>query len=312
MELRQLRYFVRVVELGSMSRAALDLNLVQSALSQQISRLEGELSARLLQRSRKGVTPTEAGMAFFREAQLALRHAEQAARAARQARLSGTVSVGLAPTTAAVLGLPLMHAMRQRYPDVRLHMVESLSGHLTQMLNARQLDLAVLFETDAARRWSVTPLLEEKLYLIRSRRGLPAKAGASVSIAELADMPLILPTGPHGLRSTLDAAFARAGIRPVLAAEIDSLALLMDAVDAGLGATLQPWAAVGRFADADRRFHLAELSDPLARRPNVLCSLSDDELSPAALAARVVLADCARERVSSGLWVGARLIHHDS
>ncbi|MBK9198066.1 LysR substrate-binding domain-containing protein [Candidatus Skiveiella danica] len=312
MELRQLRYFVRVVELGSISRAALDLDLVQSALSQQISRLEGELSTRLLQRTTKGVTPTEAGMAFFREAQLALRHAEQAARAARQARLSGTVSVGLAPTTAAVLGLPLMHAMRQRYPDVRLHMVESLSGHLTQMLNARQLDLAVLFETDAARRWSVTPLLEEKLYLIRSRRGLPAKAGASVSIAELADMPLILPTGPHGLRSTLDAAFARAGIRPVLAAEIDSLALLMDAVDAGLGATLQPWAAVGRFADADRRFHLAELSDPLARRPNVLCSLSDDELSPAALAARVVLADCARERVLSGLWVGARLIHHDS
>lgn len=312
MELRQLRYFVRVVELGSMSRAALDLNLVQSALSQQISRLEGELSARLLQRTRKGVTPTEAGMAFFREAQLALRHAEQAGRAARQARLSGTVSVGLAPTTAAVLGLPLMHAMRERYPDVRLHMVESLSGHLTQMLNARQLDLAVLFETDAARRWSVTPLLEETLYLIRSRQGLPPNAAATVSMAELGALPLILPTGPHGLRSTLDAAFARAGLRPVLAAEIDSLALLMDAVDAGLGATLQPWAAVGRFANAAQRFHLAALDDPLARRPNVLCSLSDDELSPAALAARVVLADCARARVNAGQWMGATLSHHDS
>ena len=312
MELRQLRYFVRVVELGSMSRAALDLNLVQSALSQQISRLEGELSARLLQRTRKGVTPTEAGMAFFREAQLALRHAEQAGRAARQARLSGTVSVGLAPTTAAVLGLPLMHAMRERYPDVRLHMVESLSGHLTQMLNARQLDLAVLFETDAARRWSVTPLLEETLYLIRSRQGLPPNAAATVSMAELGALPLILPTGPHGLRSTLDAAFARAGLRPVLAAEIDSLALLMDAVDAGLGATLQPWAAVGRFANAAQRFHLAALDDPLARRPNVLCSLSDDELSPAALAARVVLADCARARVNAGQWMGAMLSHHDS
>ncbi|MGA8391286.1 MAG: LysR family transcriptional regulator, partial [Burkholderiaceae bacterium] len=86
MELRQLRYFVRVVELGSISRAALDLNLVQSALSQQISRLESELATRLLQRTRKGVSSTEAGMAFFREAQLALRHAEQAARAAREAR----------------------------------------------------------------------------------------------------------------------------------------------------------------------------------------------------------------------------------
>ena len=86
MELRQLRYFVKVVEAGSMSRAALDLDLVQSALSQQISRLESELSTRLLQRSAKGVVPTEAGLAFFREAQLVLPHAEQAARAAQQSR----------------------------------------------------------------------------------------------------------------------------------------------------------------------------------------------------------------------------------
>jgi LysR family tcuABC transcriptional regulator len=104
MELRQLRYFVRIVELGSMGRAALDLNMVQSALSQQISRLEGELCTRLLQRTAKGAVPTEAGLAFFREAQLALRHADQAARAAQQARLTGTVSVGLSPTTASVLG----------------------------------------------------------------------------------------------------------------------------------------------------------------------------------------------------------------
>jgi LysR family tcuABC transcriptional regulator len=128
---------------------------------------------------------------------------------------------------------------------------------------------------------------------------------------EIADLPLILPTGPHGLRSTLDAAFARARIRPAQVAEIDSLALLMDAVDAGLGMTVQPWAALGRFADADSRFHLAEISDPLARRHNVLCSLSDDELSPAALAARVVLSDCARERVQSGTWLGVHWLHHD-
>ncbi len=152
MELRQLRYFVRVVEQGSMSRAALDLDVVQSALSQQITRLESELATRLLQRTPRGVTPTEAGLAFFREAQLTLRHADQAVRAAQQARLSGTVTVGLAPTTSGVLGLPLMQAMRTRYPDVRLHMVESMSGHLTAMLHARELDLAVLFDTTCTRR----------------------------------------------------------------------------------------------------------------------------------------------------------------
>ncbi len=308
MELRQIRYFVRVVELGSMSRAALELDMVQSALSQQISRLEGELSTRLLQRSSKGVTPTEAGLAFFREAQLTLRHAEQAARAAQQARLSGSVSVGLAPTTAAVLGLPLLRAMRERYPDVRLHLVESMSGHVTTMLNARQLDLAVLFNTDPARRWSVMPLLEEKLYFMRARKGLGAKVPAKVRAASLKDVPLIMPTGGHGLRSALDAVFARAHIQPRIVAEIDSLAMLMEAVDAGIGGTLQPWSAVGRYSDATERFALSELAEPQARRPNALCSLSDDELSPAGLAARVVLADCVRELVRSGRWVGASLL----
>jgi LysR family transcriptional regulator, regulatory protein for tcuABC len=313
MELRQLRYFVRVVELGSMSRAALDLNLVQSALSQQISRLESELSTRLLQRSPQGVTPTEAGVAFFREAQLTLRHADQAVRSAQQARLSGTVSVGLAPTTAAVLGLPLMRAMRERYPDVRLHMVESLSGHLAAMLNARQLDLAVLFESglgsqhnlQTARRWSVLPLLEEDLFLICARAHSDSSRPARVRIAQLAGEPLILPTGPHGLRSTLDAAFARARVAPSVVLEIDSLAMLMEAVDAGLGATLQPWAAVARFPDAATRFHMARITDAQVRRVNLLCGLSDDELSPAALAARVVLLDCARGLVRSGAWLGA-------
>lgn len=311
MELRQLRYFVRVVELGSMSRAAIDLDVVQSALSQQIARLEGELATRLLQRSSKGVTATEAGLAFFREAQLALRHADEAARAAQQSRLSGSVSVGLAPTTASVLGLPLMQAVRERYPDVRLHMVESLSGHLSSMLNARQLDLAVLFDTDPGRRWSVTPLVEEKLFLIRARTGsrpLPAK----IRLAQLAELPLILPSGPHGLRATLDAAFSGGRLRRLLPIEIDSLAMLMDAVRAGLGCTIQPGAALARFPDAAQVFEVSEITDARVRRLNSLCSLSDDELSPAGLAVRVTLAECARALVDSGGWAGARWTHHDA
>ena len=307
MELRQLRYFVRVLELGSISRAALDLELVQSALSQQISRLESELSTRLLQRTSKGVVATEAGMAFFREAQLTLRHADQAVRAAQLSRLTGAVSVGLASTTAAVLGLPLMRAMRERYPDVRLHMVEGMSGHLTSMLNSRQLDLTILFDTQAARRWSVLPLAEEKLFLIQARSG-EVKAVASIRMADLKDVPLILPTGTHGLRSALDAAFLRANFKPQLAAEIDSLAMTMAAVEAGLGSTVQPWAALAGLPDAAKRFTWAEIADTQVRRVNAICSLSDDELSPAALAARVVLADCARELVTSKQWLGVKLI----
>ncbi len=307
MELRQLRYFVRVLELGSISRAALDLKLVQSALSQQISRLESELSTRLLQRTSKGVVATEAGMAFFREAQLTLRHADQAVRAAQLSRLTGAVSVGLAPTTAAVLGLPLIRAMRERYPDVRLHMVEGMSGHLTSMLNSRQLDLTILFDTQAARRWSVLPLVEEKLFLIQAKSDDTPVANRT-RMADLKDIPLILPTGTHGLRSALDAAFVRAKFKPQLAAEIDSLAMTMAAVEAGLGSTVQPWAALAGLPYAAKRFSWAEIADTQVRRVNAICSLSDDELSPAALAARVVLADCARELVTSKQWLGVKLI----
>jgi LysR family tcuABC transcriptional regulator len=89
-------------------------------------------------------------------------------RAAQQARLSGHVSVGLAPTTATVLGVPLMRAMQRALSRGTAAHGRGLSGHLTTMLHARQLDLAVLFQTDPPRRWSVTPLLEEKLFLIAS------------------------------------------------------------------------------------------------------------------------------------------------
>src|ERR1700752_1712254 len=108
MELRQLRYFVSVVEHGSMGKAALELGIVTSALSQQISRLESELATRLLQRTSGGVVPPAAGIAFWRQAQLALRHVDDAALAARQARLTGHVSVGLATSMIGLLGVEFM------------------------------------------------------------------------------------------------------------------------------------------------------------------------------------------------------------
>jgi LysR family transcriptional regulator, regulatory protein for tcuABC len=305
-ELRQLRYFVAVVTRGSMGKSAQDLGVVTSALSQQISRLEGELSVRLLQRTAAGVVPTDAGLAFFQQAQLALRHADDAVAAAQQARLSGHVSVGLPPTTAAVLGLPLMRAMRERYPAVRLHLVESLSGHLAAMLNARQIDLAIVFNANAGRRWSVQPLLTERLYLLAAADlpGAPTPRRA-LKLVQLGRLPLILPSGPHGLRSTLDKAFAAARVQPNIVAEIDSLGVLMDAVRSGLGASLQPGAATARLKDG--QVVAVPLSDATARRENLLASLSDDELSPAALAARVVMDQVARDLVTCGQWPGAVL-----
>ncbi|HEY4541902.1 MAG TPA: LysR substrate-binding domain-containing protein [Noviherbaspirillum sp.] len=306
MELRQLRYFVRVVELGSMGRAALDLGVVTSAMSQQISRLESELSTRLLQRTSTGVIPTEAGLAFLRQAQLALRHADDAARAARLARLSGHVSVGMAPTTSSMLGLPFLAAMREHYPDIRVHLVESLSGNLISMIGARQLDLAVLFQTERLQRWSAMPLLEERLFVI-GPKGMPGLPTAKkITLKKLGALPLILPSRTHALRAVLDNAAAHGDSPLNVQAEIDGLAMLMDAVRAGFGATIQPGAAVARSTDAD--LSMTEISDRSVRRTNYLVSLSDDELAPAGLAARTVLARVGRTLVEEGRWPGAHLL----
>ncbi|EAW8146986.1 tricarballylate utilization LysR family transcriptional regulator TcuR [Salmonella enterica subsp. enterica] len=305
MELRQLRYFVRIIETGSMGSAAQDLDIGVSALSQQMSRLENELAIRLLQRTSRGVTPTNAGLAFYSQAQLALRHADDAILAAREARLSGHVSVGMAPSTASILGIPFIHAMQENYADVRLHVVESLSGNLERMINTRQIDLAVVFQKDKILRWSARPILEEQLFLIGSHALLAALPDNPITPEQLAGIPLIMPSQGHGLRGRLDAVCQEHALNVEIVAEIDGLALLMRAVRDGLGATLQPGAAISHLDNDALR--VIGVHNPVLSRPNFLVSLSDDELTPAGLAARVVLTKVMRQLVNAGEWPGATL-----
>ena len=305
MELRQLRYFTRIIETGSMGRAALDLNIGVSALSQQIARLENELAIRLLQRTSRGVTPTSAGLAFYSQAQLALRHADDAILAAREARLSGHVSVGMAPSTASVLGVPFINAMRENYPDVRLHLVESLSGNLERMINTRQLDLAIVFQQEKILRWSARPVLEERLFLIGTHALLASLPDDPVSPDQLTTLPLIMPSQGHGLRGRLEAVCQQHNLSVEVVADIDGLALLMQAVRSGLGATLQPGAAISHLDHQALR--VIGIANPVLSRPNFLVSLSDDELTPAGLAARVILSKVMRQLVESDRWPGATL-----
>ncbi|EBS8367963.1 tricarballylate utilization LysR family transcriptional regulator TcuR [Salmonella enterica subsp. diarizonae serovar 50:z:-] len=298
MELRQLRYFVRIIETGSMGSAAQDLDIGVSALSH-------ELAIRLLQRTSRGVTPTNAGLAFYSQAQLALRHADDAILAAREARLSGHVSVGMAPSTASILGISFIHAMQENYADVRLHVVESLSGNLERMINTRQIDLAVVFQKDKTLRWSARPILEEQLFLIGSHALLAALPDNPITPEQLADIPLIMPSQGHGLRGRLDAVCQEHALNVEIVAEIDGLALLMRAVRDGLGATLQPGAAISHLDNDALR--VIGVHNPILNRPNFLVSLSDDELTPAGLAARVVLTKVMRQLVDAGEWPGATL-----
>jgi LysR family transcriptional regulator, regulatory protein for tcuABC len=149
-------------------------------------------------------------------------------------------------------------------------------------------------------------LVSERLFLIGTDRFPLLLTGAAISLADLHSIPLILPSESHRLRSLINEAFGRIGRKPNVVAEIDGLAMLMDAVGDGLGLTVQPGAALAR--QPEGRFIAREIIDQDFIRLSHLASLSDDELSPAGLAARIVLVETARHLSEAGNWTGATVI----
>ena len=130
MELRQLRYFVAIVDHGSLSRAALVLHVAQPALTQQLRQLEEELGVQLLHRSAQGVLSTDAGKVFYEHAQAILKQVADAQAAVVQSaeRPSGSVTLGLPHSISGALALPLLTAIRQRYPEITLQLTEEITG----------------------------------------------------------------------------------------------------------------------------------------------------------------------------------------
>jgi len=309
MDLRQLRYFAQIVESGSLSKASRQLFIAQPALSQQLSKLEEEVGKPLLTRSSRGVAPTESGLALYHHARFMLRQLDQALSIARQesGAVQGMVSVGLPATTVAALGLPLLRRIRERYPNIMLNVVEGMSGHLGQMMRLGQLDLAVLFASDIALDVTVEPLLDEELFvLLPAHSALVAPDRTSLRIAEAAALPLILPTGNHGLRRRIAAEFEQRGLLARIVAEIDSLSLLMNCVYDGLGATIKPMAAVFHEGERGREWRALSVSDARMRRPNFLYSLAAGRLSHAASVVAAEMKDTVRELIDSGTWRGVK------
>jgi LysR family tcuABC transcriptional regulator len=312
MDLRQLRYFTQIVESGSLSKASRQLFIAQPALSQQLSKLEAEVGKPLFNRSSRGVVPTDNGLALYHHARFMLRQLDQALSIARKesGAVQGMVSVGLPATTVSALGLPLVRRIRERYPNIMLNIVEGMSGHLGQMMRLGQLDLAVLFAADIAPDVSVEAIVEEDLFVMLPRHStLVPQRRASLTIAEAAALPLILPTGTHGLRRRIAAEFERRSLSAQLVAEIDSLSLLMNCVYNGMAATIKPMAAIYLERERGREWRALSISDASMTRRNYLYSLGPEHLSTAAGLVASELRDTAHELIRTGAWTGVEAIN---
>jgi len=307
LDTRQLRYFVQIVESGSLSKASRQLLIAQPALSQQLAKLEDEVGKPLLHRSSKGVSPTENGLALYHHARFMLRQLDQALSIARSdtGAVQGMVAVGLPATTVATIGLNLVRKIRERYPSMRLNVVEGMSGHIGHLMRLGPLDLAVLFSSDISSELTVEPLLIEELFVMIPKHSKLVPAGrTSITIEEASQIPLILPTGSHGLRQRIAAEFENRGLSTNVVAEIDSLSLLMNCVYDDIGATIKPMGAVMQEGARGRQWRCLPISDARFRRRNFLYSLAPEHLSTAAAVVAKELKETTEELIENREWEG--------
>jgi LysR family tcuABC transcriptional regulator len=311
MDLRQLRYFAQIVESGSLSKASRCLFVAQPALSQLLAKLEGEVGKPLLQRSSRGVAPTENGLALYHHARFMLRQMDQALSIARKdvTDLQGMVSLGLPPTTQRAVGLSLMKRVRSKYPGILLNVVEGMSGHIAQMIRLGQLDIAILFTNDVSSKLTAEPLLEEELFVLFPEKSeyIPHNR-KSISIAELAQIPLILPTSSHGLRRRVVSEFEQRSMKPNVSIEIDSLQLLMQCVSEGMGATIKPMSAMHYADETLGKWRALSISDAPITRTNYLYSLSPELMTDAARTILEETKQVARDLIERRHWKGVQLI----
>ena len=184
-----------------------------------------------------------------------------------------------------------------------------MSGHLAQMMRLGQLDLAILFSRDAVPDLPAEPLVEEELFvMLPDSSELVAPRRIKLSCAETAELPLILPTGIHGLRRRISAEFEQRNLTTRVVAEIDSLSLLMTCVRDGMGATIKPMAAALLEGKMREHWRTLAFSDADMKRPNYLFSVVADRLTPAAAAVRAELRETVKDLVVGGEWRGVNLI----
>ncbi|MFC3124362.1 LysR substrate-binding domain-containing protein [Pseudoroseomonas globiformis] len=308
MDVRQLRYFLGVAEAGSFSAASVRLGIVQPALSQQVARLEADLGVALMVRNSRGIALTSAGEVLRDRATILLRDLQSTREAVLTEAggpVKGSVTVGLPTTVAMALTLPFLRSMRERHPQIALHLAETQSGHLLEWLHQGKMDIAILFDTNGpqARGLEIEPLVTEELHLVSSSGHDPGGNG-DCPLSRALTLPVLLPSREHGFRRLLDAQAAQLGSTWNVVAEVDALPHLKSAVAAGLAHTVLPRSALIREIETGL-LHSRRICEPVLQRTAVLAVPSGKPSNAAARAVHTLMVELVRDQIDRGDWSGA-------
>jgi LysR family nitrogen assimilation transcriptional regulator len=300
MDVRQLRYFVGVVEAGSFTRAATHLNVAQSALSLHVRQLEEGFGTQLLIRERTGVSVTASGAKLLTRARTILKEIQltEAELTSRAVSPAGEVTVGIPSGAARVMTAELLATAREELPGISLKIVEGMTGPLEEWMAAGRFNLAVLYRT-AESPGPMTILAREELCLIVPPGEPPFED--TIRLANLHAFPLAVPMRNNNVRRSVSDVVAQHGCTLEVRFEVDSLSTIIDIVAEGKAYSILTPSAIQKEI-SQGRLRIARIVDPEITRLVVLAANPKDDRSPAVSAVRMLIPKVVRRLVDGGQW----------
>ncbi len=306
MELDQLKAFLTVAEAGTFSRAAIRLATTQPILSRKVKVLEDELGAELFHRTGRGVVLSEAGKVLEQYARGILDTASSAAQAVQALGASpvGHVTIGMPSSMATALAVELVRDFRLAFPNVSLKVMEGYSGHVLDWLTAGRLDIAVLYDSPSlhGNTLRTDPILRDELFLIGSPRDPSRLGDGPVPAARLRDIPMVLPSRPHGIRVLVDEAMARAGCATgQVQMEVDAMHSMFALAESGVGYTVLSYSSVRDLVQAGR-LRIWRIVEPTITRSLVITNTTQRPSTKPSRALTRMLKEKIEAHVREGRW----------
>lgn len=309
MNLKQLRYFVRIAECGSLSKAADELGIAQPALSQQLRALEDELGVELVTRHSRGIAPNDLGTMLLSHFGTILNEIDRTALLVQDLTRNpaGEVRLGVTTTAARALTAPLVAKVHETYPGITLHVVEAMSGSLSQSLQRGSLDLSILYEPkllELDEGFDLMPMLTEGLFLISRNKGI-VKNKKTIPFSMLEELQLVLPCYPNVLTKLLYDLAAKRDVKLNVKFEIDSLSSIIELVNADF-CTVLPLICLGREIE-EGRVTATPITDPRVSWSVHVAAARKGVRLRAVRAVHKLLIEMVNEMVEEGAWP-ARLL----
>ncbi|GGC13350.1 LysR family transcriptional regulator [Oxalicibacterium flavum] len=283
MDLRQLKYFMAIVEEGQISRAARRLHMAQPPLSLQLKTLEEELGVQLIERTNKRLRLTEAGHALYQRAEQIVGLVDNTTKEIREfdQGLRGTLGIGSPPGIGHLTMPSRIAAFHAAYPEVSFQWREGNTYRVLELLDAHVIEIGIVRLPVDENAYEIKPLVTEPWVAV-TRTAQGQARPPSISLAELARQPLLLMHRQQGIQchDMVSDALRAAGVEPTVFCESDNVTALLTLVELGMGAAIVPRSAAA--LKPSEALHIMEITDCRLESSVAITWLKGQRLSAAA------------------------------